>query len=418
MARRPRYKLATCVAWLLALGLGCTLAAQYGLAERTRWSVQSKEAAPTKTGAGAERPRAQLDMSNVTQADGKLVAALRDGSRATLTLDPRLQGYVSGLLSQYDVPRAAVVAIEPTTGRVLAHVSHHAAGSAGADVALDATPPAASIFKLVTGAALVDAGIKPSRMVCYSGGMRKVTAEDLEDAAAGDLACANVADAMGKSLNTVFAKLADRHLKPATVERYASAFGFGQTLPFDVAVSPSPYEIPTERLEFARTCAGFWHVHLSPVHAALIAATIANDGRMPYAGLTDRVTNSLGEVTYEHRARTYRDVIAPSTARTLGRMMALTVTHGTARGAFYDRHGRPALGSVSVAGKTGSLTLAKPYESYTWWVGYAPLTNPTLAVAALVVNGPKWRVKASYVARETLRHHFAGLHKSHARRGS
>ena len=49
-------------------------------------------------------------------------------------------------------------------------------------------------------------------------------------------------------------------------------------LPFDLASEPSALEVPTDRLEFARASAGFWHSHLSPLHGALIASTIANGG--------------------------------------------------------------------------------------------------------------------------------------------
>ena len=62
--------------------------------------------------------------------------------------------------------------------------------------------------------------------------------------------------------------------------------------------------------------------------------------------------------------------------------------------------------SVSVAGKTGSLTQQNPYRAYSWWVGFAPVEKPRIAIAVLVVNSPKWRIKASYAARETLRHYL------------
>jgi cell division protein FtsI/penicillin-binding protein 2 len=49
------------------------------------------------------------------------------------------------------------------------------------------------------------------------------------------------------------------------------------------------------------------------------------------------------------------------------------------------------------------LSAERPYRGYTWWVGFAPAERPTIAVAAVVVNTPLWRIKASYVAREALR---------------
>ncbi|GAC1596448.1 MAG: hypothetical protein NVS4B10_05450 [Myxococcales bacterium] len=89
-------------------------------------------------------------------------------------------------------------------------------------------------------------------------------------------------------------------------------------------------------------------------------------------------------------------------------MMKLTVTQGTATSYFRDRH-RSALGSIAVAGKTGSLSNhERPFKDYSWFVGFAPADDPQIAVAAVVVNGLKWRIHAPYVAREALRAYLVG----------
>jgi penicillin-binding protein A len=93
-----------------------------------------------------------------------------------------------------------------------------------------------------------------------------------------------------------------------------------------------------------------------------------------------------------------RRVIAEDVAQALAGMMETTVTEGTARRAF--RRPGPSLRDVTIAGKTGSLADKAPYRDYSWFVGFAPVDDPKFAVAAVVVNGPVWRVKASTVARE------------------
>lgn len=82
-------------------------------------------------------------------------------------------------------------------------------------------------------------------------------------------------------------------------------------------------------------------------------------------------------------------------------MMTRTVTEGTSHDAFYTR-GRPYLPGIEVAGKTGSLSATNPYRAYSWWVGFAPVDKPAVAIAALVVNSDKWRIKSSFVARDAL----------------
>lgn len=337
------------------------------------------------------------------RVDSLVVSPLRGGRRAVLTLDAELQGHLEDELERYEVPFGAVVAMRPDTGRVLAYVSHSSENPAAGDLVLDPTPPTASVFKVITGAALVDAGVGPRRSVCYRGGSRRLVASHLEEPPSG-APCATLGEAMGRSINVIFARMADRYLDEPTLERYASAFGFGHSLPFDVPTRPSPGEVPSERLERARTAAGFWHMHMSPLHGALIAATIANDGMMPRAAMVERVEDAGGDTLYELEPEDFRQVIPRATARTVGRMMRRTTQRrGTGYRSFHDPQGRPFLPGVEVAGKTGSLTADHPHRAYSWFVGYAPADDPQIAVAALVVNGPRWRIKAAYMAREAMR---------------
>ncbi len=366
-------------------------------------ATNAEHATPTRAQGGP--PFTELDLAAIVVSGETTRVDLDHGRHATLTLDNGLQRAVETIFDRYAVPHAALVAIEPTTGRVLAYVSH-SESDASKDFARSATPPAASIFKIVTAAALVDAGVTADERVCYGGGARRLMVADLKDNPSRDKRCASLADAMGGSINAVFAKLADRHLSESRLAQYASAFAFGQRLPFDVRAPAGLAMIPAGRLERARTAAGFWHTHLSPLHGALMAATIANDGRMPWAAIVDHVENRSGAIVYEHEPRIFRDVIPRSTARVVGDMMTRTVTHGTSRRAFFDRKDQPFLPGVSVAGKTGTLSSSNPYRSYNWWVGYAPVDDPKIALGVLVINKPKWRIKASYVAREALRHHL------------
>jgi cell division protein FtsI/penicillin-binding protein 2 len=286
---------------------------------------------------------------------------------------------------------------------VLAYVSHSSAEADPGDLCLDAGPPAASVFKLVTAAALLENGVGEGERVCYRGGGSRLSLGHLTSDASSST-CATLAEAIGRSINPVMASLADAHLDAATLGRYASAFGFGEALPFDVATRPSEFEVPDDRLERARMAAGFWHTHLSPLHGALIAATIANGGRMPRASLVDQVLDAEGHVVHEHVPETFRSVIGASTAAALTRMMERTVTEGTSRRAFHDDRGRPFLPGVDVAGKTGTLSEERPYRGYTWWVGFAPTDAPTIALAVVLINRPEWRIKASDAARFALEH--------------
>jgi peptidoglycan glycosyltransferase len=363
----------------------------------------------SKAQASKRAPRIDVDVQRALlhgHRDGTKWVAREGERQIELTLSAALQDKARQIFDQYQVPYAAMVAIEPSTGRILGYVGHSRETPAAPDPVRDASPPAASVFKLITASALVDAGVSLSDRTCYSGGGSRIEKVHLQDNPRRERTCATLDEALGKSLNAVFAKLADRHLDAAKLHRYGRAFGFGHALPFDIAPPAGSFEVPGDRLEFARTAAGFWHTHMSPLHAALIAATIANDGAMPIPYAVQQISGPGAASSGEFGRRGSRRVISPRTARAVGHMMLRTVTDGTSRSAFLDERGRTLLPGMAVAGKTGSLSGNNPFKAYSWWVGYAPADKPKIALAVLVVNGALWRIKSSFVAREILREYL------------
>lgn len=391
-----------------ALALAGVLVVAAGLSLGTG----SADAAPASgdepsAGSGGGNPRRYLkgfDPTALQTVDGHVESSLPNGRTARLTMDAGLQRHVQRMLDRYQVPYAGVVAMKPSDGRLLAYVSHSQSHD-GRDYVRDASPPAASVFKLVTSAALIERGLGPDTRTCYNGGFSRLTARNLLDSPR-DKACVSLTTALARSVNSVFAKLAVRHVGRDRLQRYADAFGFGQAPPFDAPTQTSASAVGSGELGLARTAAGFWNMHMSPLHAVTIASTIANRGRMMRPIAVESVTNGAGNVVYEAEPRLHRAVLERRTADLIGRMMRSTVTRGTARKSFYDSQGNAFLPGISVAGKTGTLSKERPYRGYTWWVGFAPADKPEIALAALVVNSPKWRIKASYAAREALRYYL------------
>ncbi len=355
---------------------------------------------------------AGLDLSRIVVEKNFAIVQMPERKTAKLTVDPRLQRLASGYMEAQHIPEGVVVLIDVATGNVLAYATHLEKGEPR-DLAIEATAPAASVFKIVTGTALVDsAGLSPEQKECYSGGEQRILAQDLEPDPARDKWCSTLAGAMGRSLNTVFARLALRHLKPEKLEETAKALAFTEHVPFDVTVQASSLKVPTEGLAYARTAAGFWNTTLSPMHAAWLSTVMARGGEPIRPRIVAEVTDATGKSIYTAPVpQVGKRIVTPNVAAAVTQMMDKTVTDGTSFKAFHDLKGNPHLPGITVAGKTGTLTDGEKQRYYTWFTGFAP-SHPQpgqrqVAVAALVVNGPVWKVKANVVAREMLRGYFA-----------
>lgn len=367
--------------------------------------VPALETDPSKVLAG-------LDLMHVALDDDGATAPLPGGRLARLTLDPQLQRTAEAVLAAHHIPEAAIVMMDPDTFQVRAYASFLEEGPAR-DLCVEATAPAASVFKIITGSALVEhAGLSADTKQCYSGGEQRIHPSDLIDDPQRDRWCVTLAGAMGRSVNTVFARLAQKHLNPTLLEEMARGFGFGAAIPFDVPVQTQKLEIPSDGLGFARTAAGFWNTSLSPLGAAWISATVANGGQAVRPTIVKHVVGADRKVLFRNpEAGVLRRTLRPEVAEAVTTMMEQTVRDGTSYKAFRDASGKSFLPGIPVAGKTGTLTDGPRERFYTWFSGFAP-SRPMpgvrpMALAVLVVNKPTWHVKANVLAREMFRAHFA-----------
>jgi len=351
----------------------------------TELDVPSRLQAPPLAKVTSLAPRLDVLFSAQPNADGRLWAP-RDGVLEPLTIDALLQKQLTEIMKSYQTPYAAVVALEPSTGRVLAMAEHSELDPALRGLCIKAVYPAASVFKVVTATALLEAGVSPDEQVCFSGGKRKVLEGQLDDSP-GDARCLTLASALGHSANVAFAKLTAKYLDPTRLKAVTRAFHFNSPLTFVVPTEPSLAAIPEDTYPFSLAGAGFGDVFMSPLHGAAMVAVAANRGvwRSPVLFARDE---SVAE-----------RVMPPEIAAQLTIMMEETVTSGTARRIFNER-GMRVSGAV---GKTGSLADKKPFRDYTWFVGFAPKDAPRIAVAAVIVNDPHWRIRATWLGREAMR---------------
>jgi len=301
----------------------------------------------------------------------------------------------------------AVVAIEPSTGRILALVSTpgydpndlavHSSKKASAAYAklVDAdgnplrsnatreTYPPGSTFKLVTAAAALESGDYDE-----STELPAPVRLDLPQTTAtignfGGGGCGSdpitLADALRVSCNTAFAQLG-MDLGDDALREQADRFGFDDpdlTIPMGTATSRFPADANPPQT--AQAAIGQFDVQATPLQMAMVSAAIANDGRLMTPYVVDRVRAADLSVVSETKPTLKSTAVSPGTAAALTDMMIGVVESGSGTAA--------RISGVQVAGKTGTAQTAEGQAPHAWFTGFAPADKPQVAVAVIVEHG-------------------------------
>jgi peptidoglycan glycosyltransferase len=309
-------------------------------------------------------------------------------------LGPRVQG--------------AVVALEPTTGKILAMVSsptydprklatHDFAAALKAKAAyledplspmnnraIEAALPPGSTFKIVTAAAALESGkYQPDTLV--PGGARldlPLTTTDLVNENGGSCGGQRITltQALQVSCNVSFGAVGLK-LGDDTLRKQAQKFGFGERYFHELdddltrqAISSFPED--PDAPQTALSAIGQYDVKATPLQMAMVAAGIANNGDVMRPYLVDEIRTSDLDVLDRTDPKKLSDAVSSATARKLTDMMVAVVDGGTGTTA--------QIPGVKVAGKTGTAQSAPERPPYAWFVSFAPADDPQVAVAVLV----------------------------------
>jgi penicillin-binding protein A len=340
------------------------------------------------------------DLSAMRLVGDHFEAPLPDGRIAELTLDPKLQAFAQSRLKDAAAPRGAVVVMSPD-GKLLALAgqaieSEQTAATDDVSLATDTWAPAASIFKLVSAASLLAAGVGAKDKVCYHGGVRSVMESNLSDSKKDD-ACADLTLGVASSQNAIMGKLAYQRLSPTSLRATALAFGFGGPISPQLPGSVGQIELSEHKdLAFAKNAAGFLGSRLSALGGAMLANVAASGGLKVSPTIIRAIilpdgTRLTPPVIPAPRAISSQD------ATSLATMMTQTCEVGSASKSFRRRAGYGS--DMTAAGKTGTLSTNEPFPmEISWFVGFAPAQNPKFTVSVVLGNGENWRVKGHTVA--------------------
>ena len=341
------------------------------------------------------------------------------GGQVVLTLNSRVQQAAYDALAG---KRGAVVVMNPQTGAIIAMVSRpsydptpltthntrqikqaydgllNEGDSPLLNRAISQTYPPGSTFKVVTAAAALSSGRfgpgsqlpAPDRLSLPQT-THKLQNFEGEQCTGGSQI--SLADALRVSCNTAFGALGLR-LGGDTIRKQAEAFGFGKDIRVPMAASPSrfPEDISGPNLAFAAI--GQDSDAVTPLQMAMVASGVANKGVVMQPYLVDKTLAPDLSTLSVTQPKEFSRAVSPGVAADLTQMMQGVVQSGTGTAA--------QIPGVAVAGKTGTAENVPGQPTHAWFIAFAPVQNPTIAIAVIVEHGGTGGTTAAPIARQVM----------------
>ena len=371
----------------------------------TRYGASGLEISQNNNLSGAGEPETLDELMN--QFSGIDEA----GNDVELTLDPELQRIAYDGLASSSTGRGAAVALNPKNGEILSLVSYPSFDPNDIDDnfeelaedpsfplvnrATQGLYPPGSTFKVITTAAALEAGVKPSDRY-RDNGTYETPGYTVYNYRGREYGQQTFEQALANSVNTIFARIGYEDVGAEALAQKAEAFGFYDPYEdFALPVAPSFFNPPPEQWDqgnVAQTSFGQQTVSSTVFEMANVAGAIANGGTMMEPRLVREVRSPDGVIIDKPTSRAHSRPMDGETAGTLTDMMEEAVTQ-VESGA--------AIPGVKVAGKTGTAE-APGEELHSWFISFAPADDPEIAVAVMVENGQEGYKQALPIARRLM----------------
>lgn len=243
--------------------------------------------------------------------------------------------------------------------------------------------PPGSTFKVVTAAAGIESGIVQPDTVYEDNGSLEIDGHVIVEANRPDETITKwtLTEGFAYSLNVVFAQVGlqiGRH----ELEKRADAFGIGAMIPFDEPVSVGQISSDDDFLDsqaaLADTAFGQGELLVTPLHMALVASAVANDGTVMQPFLVASMRDQKGENVSTTQPRLLHEAIDQQTANILQGLMVDAVEWGYS--------GAALLPGYRVGGKTGTAESGNEIP-HGWFIGFAGEDVARVAVAVVLEHG-------------------------------
>ncbi len=325
----------------------------------------------------------------VTQMHGDKIVA----DDIVSTLNVELQKVAFDALGN---KKGAVVAIEPSTGKILAMVSKpcfdpnsiaenwdalvadESGNSALLNRATQGLYAPGSTFKIVTALEYLKEHPEDYEKYYY---------DCKGKAMFGDrpIACynnhvhgkVNLKESLAHSCNDSFANIGTL-LNIKSYTRTSEKLMFNRAIPLIIPYKKSSFKLSKRdnTNEIAQTAMGQGKTQITPLQSALISAAIANDGNMMTPYLVEDVQTSTGNIVRKTKQRILSKCMTQKQASILTEYMEEVVESGTGTALKNNQY--------LVAGKTGSAEYDSTGASHAWFTGFAPVNDPKIAISIIV----------------------------------
>lgn len=335
------------------------------------------------------------------------------------TLDTALQAIGNSLMKKNHPKAAAMVVLQPQTGRILSLTSFNNPKEEeqfGENLFFKANLPAASIFKTVTAAAAIEKNaLTPDYVFPLNGNAHTLYKNQIVKDIKASYTL-TFADAYAYSVNPIFGRLGLYYAGINTLQEYAQKFGFNDSIPFELPIEISRFTPETDTFAIAELASGYnKKTTMSPMLGALIAGGIANGGRVYRPTIVDSVVELVGgKKVYEAEPQPWRVLMSEKGAAALKGMMQVTTAKGTARKGFATIKGMRVFDQFQHGGKTGNINTDPKIVKgrVEWFIGFLKdpnLSDENLSCAVLQLHGNIWNVHSSFLAGEMLRFGVKGI---------
>jgi peptidoglycan glycosyltransferase len=312
----------------------------------------------------------------------------------------------------------SVVAIEPSTGRILAQAqspsfdpeklsSHNSKAINEYYAELEDDPdkpllnrpiaktnPPGSTFKVVTAAAALESGRFTAESVIPGPETYRLPGTDVElpnwtGTECGPNGEVTLAEALAISCNTAFAWLGNE-LGDDALRDQAQKFGFDESFETPLRVATSRFPEDPDASQTAQSAIGQFDVRSTTLQMAMVAAAVGNSGVTMRPGLVDQTSAPDLQPLETFRQQDFGEAMSPTNAAELARMMVGVVSSGTGSSA--------RIPGVQVAGKTGTAQTGDDRPSIAWFIAFAPAQNPQVAVAVAIEDAGTNEVSGNALA--------------------